>query len=212
MAAFRSHLTALGRCSGGLESQGPALTLLPEGGNENSPGWSPPQRTEPWEGSQATRRAPRRAGRISPPHVARIVFDAMFLQEREELRLEIASSMMFFLARNVRNRCAHLRPANRERSVPLLPIEAFFLLCLVHPERRGALNLPHSLCDWNRRRKRKQNMDVILCSANGKSLEAMLSCNPAHVRPKSRLDLLRDRRTALLGGEDTMEQRRTIGV
>lgn len=126
MAAFRSHLTALGRCSGGLESQGPALTLLPEGGNENSPGWSPPQRTEPWEGSQATRRAPRRAGRISPPHVARIVFDAMFLQEREELRLEIASSMMFFLARNVRNRCAHLRPANRERSVPLLPIEAFF--------------------------------------------------------------------------------------
>jgi hypothetical protein len=49
----------------------------------------------------------------------------MFLQEREELRLEIASSMMFFLARNVRNRCAHLRPANRERSVPLLPIEAF---------------------------------------------------------------------------------------
>jgi hypothetical protein len=55
-------------------------------------------------------------------------------------------------------------------------------------------------------------VDVIFCSPNGKSFEAVLACNPAHVRPKSRLDFVWDRCAAFLHGEDAMEQRRTVGV
>jgi hypothetical protein len=194
-------------CPNGPESQNPALSRVPEGQNENSPGWSSRQRTEPWEGRQNAPRASRRAARNSPPHVTRIVFDAMFLQERDELCLEIAPSMMFFLARDVRDCSARLRHPDGECAVTFLPFKISPLPCLVYPERRGTFNLANGLCDRERGWKRKKDVDVIFCSANGESLEAVFSRNSAHVRPKSRLDFLRDRRAAFLGGEDAMEQR-----
>lgn len=46
-----------------------ALLLLPEGANENSPGCSPRERTEPWERRHSVPAPPRRAGRTSPPNV-----------------------------------------------------------------------------------------------------------------------------------------------
>jgi len=36
-----------------------SMPLLPEGGKENSPGWSPPRRTQPWEGSRHKAPSPR---------------------------------------------------------------------------------------------------------------------------------------------------------
>jgi hypothetical protein len=205
MAAFRSHWPALGMYPGDLESQSLAPTLLPEGEIENSPGWSPPQRTEPWERRQSSRRAPRRAARNSPQHVTRIVLDAVFLQKRDELRLKIAPSMMFFLARDVRNCGTRLRHPDGESSVTFLPFKIFFLHCLVHPERRCALKLSHGFCNRDRGRQREQNVNVVLRTANGQCLEAVLARNPAHVRPKSRLDLLRNRCVSFLGGKDAME-------
>jgi hypothetical protein len=207
MAVARSHSSALEMFPDGPKSQNPALCLVPEGRIENSPGWSPPQRTEPWENGQTARRASRRAARRLSPHIARIVFDAMFLQERDELCLKIALSMMFFLARDVRNCSARLRHPDGECAVTLLPFKISTMSCLVHPERRGTFNLANGLCNRDRGRKRKQNVNVVLSAANSESLEAMFSRNSAHVCPKPRLDFLRDRCAAFLRGEDAMEQR-----
>jgi len=190
----------------------PPGRLLPEGGNENSPGWSPPTRTEPWDSVRTMCRPPRRAGRNSAPDVSRIVFDAVLLQEREELGLEIALLMMLLLARDIRNRGGDLCPPDRERAVTLLPFEFVVRACLVHPQRRRAFDFSHGLGNRHGRRKRKQNVNVILGAAHRKSCYAMFSCDAAHVSPKSILNLRHDDRAPLLGREDTMEQRGAIRV
>jgi hypothetical protein len=48
-------------------------------------------------------------------------------------------------------------------------------------------------------------VNVVLRTANSQSLETVLARNPAHVRPESRLDLLRNRRVSFLRGKDAME-------
>src|ERR1035437_9099407 len=70
---------------------------LPEGENENSPGWSA---AEPWESVPNPAAPSRRDGRNSPPHVARIVFNAVLLEKGDVLSLEISRAMMLFLARD----------------------------------------------------------------------------------------------------------------
>ena len=94
----------------GLIAGNGRFPFLPEGEIENSPGWSPPQRTEPWGRYPGKTVPSRRDGRNLPPHVARIVFNVVFLQESDELRLKIALSMMLFLASDVGKRRAHLGP------------------------------------------------------------------------------------------------------
>lgn len=157
-------------------------------------------------------RAPRRAARNSPPNIARVINDMVFLQERDELRLKTAPPMTFLLACDIRNCGARLRRPDGKCAVALLPLKVPLPLRLVHPERRCALNLSHCIRDWKRGRQREENVNVILCSPNGQGFETMLSRDTSDVRPKSRLNLLRDRPATFLRGEDTMKQRATIGV
>ena len=96
---------------------------LPEGEIENSPGWSPPGRTEPWDASPTAPTSPRGADRESPPDLARVELDTMFLEKCNELRLEVSFLMMLFLARYVRQCGRRLRQANGESAVALLPFE-----------------------------------------------------------------------------------------
>lgn len=57
----------------------------------------------------------------SSPYVSRIVFDAVFLQNRQKLRLKIAAAMVLFLSRNVADCRLDLRVADGECAVALLP-------------------------------------------------------------------------------------------
>ncbi len=125
MGTFASHSRGLSDTSIGLRLQTDApplptctprprtytLRILPEGGNENSPGWRPRQRTEPWERIATNPYASRRAARILPPHVSRVILDMMFSQENKKLRLEITLPMVLLLSRaiyaSVPATCAH---------------------------------------------------------------------------------------------------------
>jgi hypothetical protein len=55
-------------------------------------------------------------------------------------------------------------------------------------------------------------MDVILYSSDAKRLHLVFTRDAAHVGPKARLDSREDGPLAILGGEETMKQRRAVGV
>jgi hypothetical protein len=195
-----------------------SLSSLPEGEEESSPGTAAP---------------PRRAVRNSPPYVARIEFDAVLLQKRNELCLEVDLLMMFLLARDVRQRGADLSTSDREVgtarlqtnhssgwsvtaqylcSVAFLPREVANCAGFVHPMRGRAFDLPHGRRNRERRWKRKKNVDVIVGSSNRESFHVVFSCDASHVGPQPRLNLWRDGLVPFLCGEDTMKKRATIGV
>ena len=182
--------------------------FLPEGENENSPGWSA---AEPWV-YDATTRPSRRAGRNSPPHVARIVFNAMFFEERDELRLEVPFSMVFLLPGNVGQRRLNLRPSDGKRPIALLPFENVHRTGVVHPEGRRALDLAHGVGDCHCRRNRQQHMHVVFGPSDSKGLQIMFPRHAAHKGPQTRLNFRRNRLAAFLRGKDTVIQRATIGM
>jgi hypothetical protein len=61
-----------------MQIQATSLQPLPEGENENSPGWSA---AEPWESIPLPDAPSRRDGRNLPTHVTRIVFDAVLVEK-----------------------------------------------------------------------------------------------------------------------------------
>ena len=154
----------------------------------------------------------RRDGRNSPPNITRIVFNLVFLQEGNELSLEIARPMMLLLASDVLQRGAHLGPSNGERAITFLPFKTVRLGGLVHPERRGTLDFSHCCGDWYGRRQREQKMDVVLHSADAKGLHLVFAGDAAHVGPQTGLDFRCDYFAPLFGGKDTVEERTAIGV
>lgn len=166
----------------------------------------------PKEHAAQTPAPSRRDGRNSPPHVARIVFDAMLLQNCKELRLEIALPMMFLLSSNVCERGTHLSPPNGERPVTFLPFESLCTARLVHPVRGRALDYLHCIGNRRGRRQRKQDMDVVVHPTDGQGFHIVFAGNAAHVGPQPRLDIRHNGFAAVFGGEDTMEQGATIGV
>jgi len=50
----------------------------------------------------------------------------------------------------------------------------------------------------------KQDVYVVLCSADGQGNHLVVLTNPGQVGPQSRLPLFRNRITAVLGAEDQM--------
>ncbi len=96
----------------------------------------------------------------------------------------------------------HSLPATRTRQAAVL----------VHPPRRATFDLPHRRGDGQRRRQRQKEVDVVTHAADGECLRVMFACNSAHVSPQSRLNLRGDDPATLLGREDTVIQRRAIGV
>jgi len=195
-----------------MRTRATSLKPLPEGENDNSPGWSPPQRTEPWEQAAATPAKSRRDDRNSPPNISRIIIDVMFLQKRNKLRLEIALPVTLFLARDVRQRRGHLGPSNGESPIPFLPFEILNVAGFAHPMRGRALDVPHCRRYRQRRRQRKQKMNMVLHSTNAERLHFMLARHTAQVRPQPRLNLRGNCLAPLLGREDAMKQRAAIGV
>lgn len=185
---------------------------LPEGEDENSPGWSPPQRTEPWESAPDVPAPSRRDGRSSTPDIARVVFNAVLFEEGDVLGLEVALLVMLLLARYIRKRRGHLGPSDREGAIALLPFKAIHRAGLVHPMRGCALDLPHGRGDRHGRRQRKQKMNVVLGSSDAERGHLMLARDATHVGPQTRLDFSGDGLASLLGGEDAMKERAAIGV
>jgi len=212
MRTFASHSRGLIDISIGLRLRTGAQRILPEGGTENSPGWSPPQRTEPWERIPNTSSASRRAARILSPNILRVVVDAMFLQESKKLRLEIALPMMLLLPCDIRQRSRHLRPPNRNRAISFLPLKCWNSARFVHPAGRSALNLPHCPGHRQGRRQRQQQVYVVIHPAHAEGLHPMFACNAAHILPQSRLEFRCNDFAPLLGRKNTMKQRTTVGV
>src|ERR1700675_2111086 len=169
---------------------------------ENSPGWSV---AEPWDSTSFASRPPRRAGRYSSPHVARVVFDAMLFQECNEFRLEIPLLMMIRLARDIRQRGLNLRPTDRKCPIAFLPSETVHPTPVVHPSRGRALDFLHRLRDGKGRRKRQQQVNMVVNTADRKGFHFVFPSYPAHVSPQARLDVRRDDLAPLLRGKDAME-------
>lgn len=195
-----------------METQAGLRVSLPEGEGENSPGWSSRKRTQPWESVANTPATPRRGVRNSSPNVAWVVFNPVLVQECDELSLKITSPMVLFLAFDIRNRGAHLRPSNRKRAVAFLPLKIFLGAGCTHPVRGRALDLSHGGGYRQRRRQREKKVDVVFGSSDYKRLHAVFSRDAAHVGPQAILNLRRNRFAPLLGREDTMHQRTTIGA
>lgn len=183
--------------------------MLPEGDGENSPGWSA---AKPWEGMPFVAPPSRRDGRSSTPNIPWVVFDAMLVQESDKLRLEIAPAMMLLLTGDVCQRALHLGPSNRECPITLLPLKVFHRAGLVHPTTRHALDFSHCVGYRRRRWQRQQKMDMVLNSAYAKRLHLVLARDAAHIGPQPLLNFRNDSLAPLLGGEDAMKQRATIGV
>ncbi len=55
-------------------------------------------------------------------------------------------------------------------------------------------------------------MNVVLHSAYAERFHLMFACDAAHVSPQTRLDFWKNGLAPLLGGEDTMKERATVGV
>jgi len=193
---------------GDMRVQVASLRSLPEGEGENSPGWSPPWRMEPWEGAAPS----RRDGRTSPPNISRIIFNAVLFEKGDILGLKIALPVMLFLARDIRQRCAHLSPSDGERTVPFLPFKVIDCAGFMHPARGCALDFPYRRGDRRGRGQREQNMNVVLHAADAKRLHLVFTRDAAHVGPQPWLDFREDDLVPLLGGEDTVKERAAIGV
>lgn len=185
------------------------LAALLEGGSENSPGWSA---AEPWECGFAASGQSRRDDRSLPPHVARIVVDAVSLQKREKLSLKIAFAMVLFLARDVGNRGVQLRPSDRKCAVSFLPLEVLDGRGFVHPMRGSTLDLAHRPGDRIGRRKRQQNVNVIVGASDGKRLHGVISSDSAHEGPQLRLNGRRNQLAPFFRREHAVKQRAAIGV
>jgi len=194
---------------GNIRVRAASLRALPEGEDENSPGWST---AEPWEGVPTPAAPSRRDGRISAPHVAGIVINPVFLKKGNELSLKISLAVVLLLARNVCQRGVYLGPSNGKGSITLLPGEGFLRADFVHPVRGCALDLLHGCGYRERRRQRQKKMDVVFRSAHGERLHLVLARNAAHVGPQPRLNLRDNGLAPLSGGEDAMKQRATVGV
>ncbi len=212
----RGDLRAVGQLANKRgQMKSPSATLLqivPEGGFENGPRWSPPQRTEPWDGDQVKSAPSRRANRISPPNIARVVVNLVLLQEGKKLRLEIVLPMMYFLTRNIRQCRVNLTHSDGKGTVTLLPFETPHPACFIHPVRGRALDLPHRFCHRERRWERKKDVEMILRSTNSEGFPSVFSRNASYIGPQPGLDLRRDDFASCLRGKDTMEQRATISV
>jgi len=146
------------------------------------------------------------------PDITRVMINPVLFQDCQELCLEIPFRMVLLLSGDVGERGADLGLSNRERTIAFLPFEAFDMASFGHPSRRETFDLLHGHGNRQRRRQRQQQVHMVFATANPRRLHPMFSGYAAHIRPKARLNVSDDRFAPLLGGEDAMKQRATIGV
>ena len=194
-----------------IVGEAPSL-VLPEGEGENSPGRSPHRRTEPWERARSVSAQSRRDDRNLSPHMARVVVYLVLLQKCNELRLEVALTMMLLLPGNVGERGAYLGPSDGERCVAFLPVEVPCRAGCVHPMRGCALDCLHGRGYGQRRRQGQKKRDVVLDSTDAERFHLVPARDAAHVSPQQRLDFRSDGFATIPGGEDAVKQRATVGV
>src|SRR5262249_23917310 len=114
------------RCRTGIrDSQAGLAVAYPEAGStpqprgaERTPG---KRATPPMYPETVTQTASSRT--LSVPHIALVVSDSVFLQQSSELILKGLAAAMVFLRGNVLLQRLHMRRANGECAVALLPIE-----------------------------------------------------------------------------------------
>lgn len=176
----------------------------PEGRPENSPAF---QRRVP----VAVETSPEGTAE-SFPQIALFVFDAMLLQQREELFLESHLAVVRLLILNVDHNLIHLRNAHAERAIFGLPgKERLIGKGVMHPLGRAAFDELHGLGDRHGRRQREQQVDVVFDTSDAEGGNTILACDATEVRPKPGTKLRGDERQAVLGAEDTVRKRTNVG-
>jgi len=112
--------------------------------------------------------------------------------------------MVFPLGSNVsRDRC-DLRSADATGEISLLPLESRILM-LVHPARGIRLNYLHGLCNAERWPEIHKRMHMILDSADGDRVHAMVRNDSRHICPKFRLDIFADEFHPVCRTEDNVD-------
>ena len=150
--------------------------------------------------------ASRRAAGTQPQHVTRIVLDPILLQERDEFSLKIVFLVMLRLTGDVGEGGSDLSGSDREGAVSLLPLKPIDCTGLVHPTARTRLLISRIAFASGRDDGRdKQDVDVILRTADYKGSHAMLSGDPSDVFPEPRLYIRRNGSAPVLRGEDAVK-------
>ena len=170
-------------------------------------------RVSPWAILLSSLREEVNAARPSlSPNKAWIVCNPLLLQDGQKLRLEIPLAMMFNLIGDVVRCGFDLRASDGECAVSLLPCEVWQSTIIAHPMRRGTLNLAHGRGDRHGGRQREQEVNMVIHASNFESLDFKFARDSSHVGPKPSLNIRRNDLAPLLGGEDAMIERGTVGV
>lgn len=132
----------------------------------------------------------------------------MPVEECDKLFLECPLPVVFALVIDVCARVVDLRYADAERAVAHLPGEILVIgKGLVYPFRGVGLDELHRLGDVERRGQRDQKMNMILDTADRKSVGVDFARYAAQVGVEVFFEGMIDVRSPILGAEDAMEQR-----
>jgi hypothetical protein len=161
----------------------------------------------PFKGGFPTKRISSPKGTVeSFPQISVVVFDSMFLQQREELFLETHFTMMLFLSFDVIDDSIQLRNAGTEGAILGLPgKETLIGKCFMHPFRGASLDQLHGFGDRHGRRQGEQEMNVIGDTADGQGFHFVLASDAAQIRPEAIPKLRGNERLPLLRAENAVK-------
>jgi hypothetical protein len=103
------------------------------------------------------------------PEIPIIECDAVCFQKSKVLFLERLRSMVLLLISDVFDHCIAAGPADRERSVPFLPVEAALTDYIVNPCRRAPLEISQHIGDAVGRFQSCEEMNVVGNASDFKS-------------------------------------------
>ena len=160
-----------------------------------------------FKGGFPTKRISSPEGTVeSFPQIPVVVFDSMFLQQREELFLETHFTMMLFLSFDVIDDSIQLRNTGTEGAIFGLPgKETLIRKCFMDPFRGASLDELHRFGNRHCRRQREQQMNMIGDAANAQGFHSVLASDATQIRPEALPKLGGNERLPFLRAEDAMK-------
>src|SRR5580704_17969702 len=115
--------------------------------------------------------------------------------------------MMFLLARDISLYSRHLRRADADCGIAVLPRKQRYIR--LHKSRRIGLQIAYKIDQAKLCRNGQERVDVVVCTSNRQNVESAISSDPAKVGPE-RLRVA-DQLGAAFGGEDAMNVIQHVG-
>jgi hypothetical protein len=151
------------------------------------------------------------AGVRELPEIPIIEFDAVRFQHSKVFIFERPRSMVFLLISDVPSHSRTVGSADRERSVPFLPVEAAFTNYIVNPRRRTLLEISKDIGDTVRRFQSCQQVHVVGHASHLKSDSSEVTHGTTENRVKPRAPVEIDDRQAIFRRKDNVVMKAHVG-